>query len=70
MADASYLARITMATLDSFRSTVGAAALGFARRAMDARPRWRNCVQRPVRASECTQPCMRFLAFSISDRVK
>ncbi len=50
--------KIAMATLDVFRSTVGAAALGFARRAMDAsvsHVRTRHVFGRPLAAAQLTQ---------------
>lgn len=50
--------KIAMATLDVFRSTVGAAALGFARRAMDesiAHVRSRKLFGQPLAALQMTQ---------------
>jgi acyl-CoA dehydrogenase len=50
--------KIAMATLDSFRSTVGAAALGFARRAMDeatARARKRRMFGKTLAEFQLTQ---------------
>jgi acyl-CoA dehydrogenase len=50
--------KIAMATLDVFRSTVGAAALGFARRALDeavARAKAREAFGRPIADFQATQ---------------
>lgn len=50
--------KIAMATLDIFRSTVGAAALGFARRALDeavARVRTREAFGQKIEAFQATQ---------------
>jgi len=60
--------KIAMATLDSFRSTVGAAALGFARRAMDeatARALKRRMFGRALSEFQLTQAKLGEMALSI-----
>ena len=60
--------KIAMATLDSFRSTVGAAALGFARRAMDeatARALKRRMFGRALAEFQLTQAKLGDMATSI-----
>jgi acyl-CoA dehydrogenase len=60
--------KIAMATLDIFRSTVGAAALGFARRAMDeatARARQRRLFGRAQSEFQLTQEKLGEMAVSI-----
>ena len=60
--------KIAMATLDSFRSTVGAAALGFARRAMDeatARALKRRLFGRALAEFQLTQAKLGDMAMSI-----
>ena len=60
--------KIAMATLDVFRSTVGAAALGFARRAMDeaiGRARQRRMFGRPQAEFQLTQQKLGDMAVSI-----
>jgi acyl-CoA dehydrogenase len=60
--------KIAMATLDSFRSTVGAAALGFARRAMDeagARAHKRRMFGKALAEFQLTQVKLGEMALSI-----
>lgn len=60
--------RIAMATLDVFRSTVGAAALGFARRALDetiAHVRERKLFGAPLAALQLTQAKVAHMATEI-----
>lgn len=60
--------KIAMATLDTFRSTVGAAALGFARRALDetlARVKERHIGQAPLADYQMTQSRLADMAVSI-----
>ncbi len=60
--------KIAMATLDVFRSTVGAAALGFARRAMDealARVQEREVFKKPLAAFQLTQAKIAEMAVDI-----
>nr|WP_210382217.1 acyl-CoA dehydrogenase family protein [Jiella sonneratiae] len=60
--------RIAMATLDVFRSTVGAAALGFARRALDAtleRARSRRLFGAPLADMQLTQTALAEMATAI-----
>lgn len=60
--------KIAMATLDVFRSTVGAAALGFARRAMDtalARARSRQLFGAPMSALQLVQGQIADMAMTI-----
>jgi acyl-CoA dehydrogenase len=55
--------KVAMSVLDVFRSTVGAAALGFARRALDEtlkpRARARTVSARPWRSADGAGPCGR-----------
>ncbi len=56
--DAGRGLRVALATLDVFRSTVGAAALGFARRALDETLRWvrsRQAFGQPLAAHQLTR---------------
>ena len=51
--------RVALGTLDVFRTTVGAAALGFARRALDEAVRWtgeRQAFGKPLRDFQLTRP--------------
>jgi acyl-CoA dehydrogenase len=60
--------KIAMATLDIFRSTVGAAALGFARRALDAtlsRTRSRKLFGAPLSDMQLTQTAIAEMATEI-----
>ena len=60
--------KIAMATLDVFRSTVGAAALGFARRALDVtleRTRTRKLFGAPLSDMQLTQTTLAEMATSI-----
>ncbi len=60
--------KIAMATLDIFRSTVGAAALGFARRALDeavARVKAREAFGRPLAEFQMTQQKLAEMATEI-----
>jgi acyl-CoA dehydrogenase len=60
--------KVAMATLDSFRSTVGAAALGFARRALDeatARARKRRLFGKALAEFQLTQVKLGEMAVSI-----
>ncbi|MCW4115234.1 acyl-CoA dehydrogenase family protein [Aurantimonas sp. MSK8Z-1] len=60
--------KIAMATLDVFRSTVGAAALGFARRALDAtleRARNRKLFGAPLADMQLTQTALAEMATAI-----
>ena len=60
--------RIAMATLDIFRSTVGAAALGFARRALEAtlvRTRGRKIFGAPLSDMQLTQAALAEMATEI-----
>jgi acyl-CoA dehydrogenase len=60
--------KIAMATLDIFRSTVGAAALGFARRALDAtleRARSRKLFGAPLADMQLTQTALAEMATEI-----
>ena len=59
---------IAMATLDIFRTTVGAAALGFARRALDeavARTRQREAFGRPIAEFQLTQARLADMAVEV-----
>ncbi|TNC14410.1 acyl-CoA dehydrogenase [Methylobacterium terricola] len=60
--------KVAMATLDVFRSTVGAAALGFARRALDAslqRAQTRTLFGAPLAAMQLTQTSLAEMATAI-----
>lgn len=60
--------KVAMATLDVFRSTVGAAALGFARRALDAslaRTQTRTLFGAPLAAMQLTQTSLAEMATAI-----
>ena len=60
--------KIAMATLDVFRTTVGAAALGFARRALDealARVRSREAFGKPLAEFQLTQAKLAEMALAI-----
>ncbi|HVW58277.1 MAG TPA: acyl-CoA dehydrogenase family protein [Rhizobiaceae bacterium] len=60
--------KVAMATLDIFRSTVGAAALGFARRALDAtldRARGRKLFGAPLADMQLTQTALAEMATGI-----
>lgn len=60
--------KIAMATLDVFRSTVGAAALGFARRALDeavARVHRRRIADRPLAGYQMTQAAVADMAVGV-----
>lgn len=60
--------KVAMATLDVFRSTVGAAALGFARRALDAslaRTQSRKLFGAPLAAMQLTQTSLAEMATAI-----
>ncbi|GJD49632.1 putative acyl-CoA dehydrogenase fadE25 [Methylobacterium crusticola] len=60
--------KVAMATLDVFRATVGAAALGFARRALDAtlaRVRSRQLFGAPLAAMQLTQTSLAEMATAI-----
>jgi acyl-CoA dehydrogenase len=60
--------RIAMATLDVFRTTVGAAALGFARRALDealARVRSREAFGKPLAQYQLTQARIAEMALAV-----
>ena len=60
--------KIAMATLDVFRSTVGAAALGFARRAFDEATRWalkRRVFGRALAEFQLTQAKLADMAVSV-----
>lgn len=60
--------KVAMATLDVFRSTVGAAALGFARRALDAslaRTQTRKLFGAPLAAMQLTQTSLAEMATAI-----
>ncbi|AWN51737.1 acyl-CoA dehydrogenase family protein [Methylobacterium sp. 17Sr1-1] len=60
--------KVAMATLDVFRATVGAAALGFARRALDAslrRAQSRNLFGAPLSAMQLTQTSLAEMATAI-----
>lgn len=60
--------KVAMATLDIFRSTVGAAALGFARRALDAtldRARGRKLFGAPLADMQLTQTALAEMATEI-----
>ena len=60
--------KIAMATLDVFRSTVGAAALGFARRALDeavARSRSRTAFGQPLSQFQLTQQKLADMAVDV-----
>jgi len=60
--------KIAMATLDVFRTTVGAAALGFARRALDealARTRTREAFGKPLAEFQLTQAKIADMALAI-----
>ncbi|KMO37092.1 acyl-CoA dehydrogenase [Methylobacterium tarhaniae] len=60
--------KVAMATLDVFRSTVGAAALGFARRALDAslaRAQSRKLFGAPLAAMQLTQTSLAEMATAI-----
>ncbi|UHC16708.1 acyl-CoA dehydrogenase family protein [Methylobacterium currus] len=60
--------KVAMATLDVFRSTVGAAALGFARRALDAsleRAQSRKLFGAPLSAMQLTQTSLAEMATAI-----
>lgn len=60
--------KVAMATLDVFRSTVGAAALGFARRALDAslaRAQTRKLFGAPLAAMQLTQTSLAEMATAI-----
>jgi len=60
--------RIAMATLDVFRTTVGAAALGFARRALDealARSREREVFGKPLADFQLTQAKLADMALAV-----
>lgn len=60
--------KIAMATLDVFRSTVGAAALGFARRALDeavARSRSRTAFGQPLAQFQLTQQKLADMAIGV-----
>jgi acyl-CoA dehydrogenase len=60
--------RIAMATLDVFRTTVGAAALGFARRALDetlARVRSRDVFGKPLAQYQLTQARIAEMALAV-----
>ncbi|HEX5612149.1 MAG TPA: acyl-CoA dehydrogenase family protein [Burkholderiales bacterium] len=60
--------KIAMATLDVFRTTVGAAALGFARRALDealARVRTREAFGKPLAEFQLTQAKLADMALAI-----
>ena len=60
--------KIAMATLDVFRSTVGAAALGFARRALDealARTRMRRLFGRALAEFQLTQASLGDMAIAV-----
>ncbi len=60
--------KIAMATLDVFRSTVGAAALGFARRALDealARSRTRKLFGAPLGELQLTQAALADMATAV-----
>jgi len=60
--------RVALGTLDVFRTTVGAAALGFARRALDeavAHVRQREAFGRPLAAFQMTQAALAEMATAI-----
>jgi acyl-CoA dehydrogenase len=60
--------KVAMATLDVFRATVGAAALGFARRALDAslaRAQTRHLFGAPLAAMQLTQTSLAEMATAI-----
>jgi acyl-CoA dehydrogenase len=60
--------RVALATLDVFRATVGAAALGFARRALDEALAWcrtRNAFGQPLASFQLTQAKLADMAVAI-----
>jgi acyl-CoA dehydrogenase len=60
--------RVALATLDTFRATVGAAALGFARRALDEAVAWareRHVFGRPLADMQLTQARLAEMAVAI-----
>lgn len=60
--------KVALATLDIFRSTVGAAALGFARRALDEALRWsreRHVFGQPLASFQMTQARLAEMAVTI-----
>ena len=60
--------RVALGTLDVFRTTVGAAALGFARRALDEAVRWtgeRQAFGRPLRDFQLTQSTLGQMALEV-----
>ena len=60
--------RVALGTLDVFRSTVGAAALGFARRALDEAVRWtreRQAFGKPLAEFQLTQSALGQMALDV-----
>jgi acyl-CoA dehydrogenase len=60
--------RVALGTLDVFRSTVGAAALGFARRALDEAVRWareRQAFGKPLAEFQLTQARLADMALAV-----
>jgi acyl-CoA dehydrogenase len=60
--------RVALGTLDVFRTTVGAAALGFARRALDEAVRWtgeRQAFGKPLRDFQLTQSALGQMALEV-----
>jgi acyl-CoA dehydrogenase len=60
--------RVALGTLDVFRSTVGAAALGFARRALDEAVRWTSARQafgKPLADFQLTQSALGQMALEV-----
>jgi acyl-CoA dehydrogenase len=60
--------RVALGTLDVFRSTVGAAALGFARRALDEAVRWtseRQAFGKPLAEFQLTQAALGQMALEV-----
>jgi acyl-CoA dehydrogenase len=60
--------RVALGTLDVFRTTVGAAALGFARRALDEAVRWtgeRQAFGKPLRDFQLTQSTLGQMALEV-----
>jgi acyl-CoA dehydrogenase len=60
--------KVALGTLDVFRSTVGAAALGFARRALDEALRWtreRHAFGRPIGEFQLTQARLAEMALAV-----
>ena len=60
--------RVALGTLDVFRSTVGAAALGFARRALDEAVRWtreRQAFGKPLAEFQLTQSALGQMALEV-----